>query len=112
LSGGLIVPNGWASELAAVEMRVGTERRLSSARLATIRVKDKSVVEFFRDPLSGGFKLRALRAGSTSLTLEFRETQATEDIRVVVRPKPAKRSGAQKKGQSLQTRLELPGWDG
>ncbi len=108
----LLVPSGWASELVAIEMRVGTERRLSSARLATVRVKDKTVVEFFRDPLSGGFKVRALRPGATSLTLEYRENQATEDIRVVVRPKPSKGFAPRKKGKSLQPHLELPGWDG
>jgi hypothetical protein len=96
--------------MPSFEMRAGTQKSLPSSRISGVTVKDPSVLLLFRDPLSGGFKMRALRPGSTAITLEHRETRVREEVRVVVKPATTRQKKSSKKAAETPL-LELPGWD-
>lgn len=104
------VHSGFALETPCFEMRVGAQKSLSSSRISGVTVKDPSVLLLFRDPLSGGFKMRALRPGSTSIAVEHRQTRMREEVRVLVKPVQSRLKKAAKKISGAPL-LELPGWD-
>jgi hypothetical protein len=73
---------------------------------------DTGVVAVERDPLSGALRLRGVAPGRTELLVDFRDTGASERVKVhvVASRKVKKRVQRASKSEEKPRIFEIPGW--